>query len=53
MCENGSSGAIREIPVEAAGRTIMTLLDVSERQREHLLAGGTLNFVKSQLHGGG
>ena len=43
----------REIPVEAAGRTIMTLLDVSERQREHLLAGGTLNFVKSKLHAGG
>jgi aconitate hydratase len=40
----------REIPVEAAGRTVMTLLDVSERQREHLLAGGTLNFVKSALH---
>ncbi len=40
----------REIPVEAGGRTIMTLLDVSERQREHLLAGGTLNFVKSELH---
>jgi aconitate hydratase len=40
----------REIPVEVEGRTIMTLLDVSERQREHLLAGGTLNFVKSKLH---
>jgi aconitate hydratase len=40
----------REIPVEAGGRTIMTLLDVSEREREHLLAGGTLNFVKSKLH---
>ena len=40
----------REIPVEAAGRTMMTLLDVSERQREHLLAGGTLNFVKAKLH---
>jgi aconitate hydratase len=40
----------REIPVEAAGRTIWTLLDVTERQREHLLAGGTLNFVKSKLH---
>lgn len=40
----------REIPVEAGGRTIMTLLDVSEREREHLLAGGTLNFLKSKLH---
>ncbi len=43
----------REIPVEAGDRTIMTLLDVSERQRAHLLAGGTLNFVKNQLHAGG
>ncbi len=43
----------REIPVEAGGRTIMTLLDVSERQRKHLLAGGTLNFVKTTLHAGG
>jgi aconitate hydratase len=43
----------REIPVEAAGRTIVTLLDVSQRQREHVLAGGTLNFVKSRLRGGG
>jgi aconitate hydratase len=40
----------REIPVEAAGRTIVTVLDVSEREREHLLAGGTLNFVKNKLH---
>jgi aconitate hydratase len=39
-----------EIPVEAGGKTVITLLDVSERQREHLLAGGTLNFVKSKLH---
>ena len=40
----------REIPVEAAGKTIVTLLEVSEREREHLLAGGTLNFVKNKLH---
>ena len=40
----------REIPVEAAGKTIVTFLDVSKREREHLLAGGTLNFVKSKLH---
>ncbi len=38
-----------EIPVEVDGRTIMTLLDVSERQRKHLLTGGTLNFVKEEL----
>jgi len=42
----------REIPVEVGGRTIMTILDVSERQRQHLLAGGTLNFVKNELAGG-
>jgi aconitate hydratase len=39
----------REIPVEVEGKTIMTILDVSERQRRHLLAGGTLNFVKEEL----
>jgi aconitate hydratase len=39
----------REIPVEVEGKTIMTILDVSERQRRHLLAGGTLNFVKNEL----
>ncbi|OGW39237.1 MAG: aconitate hydratase [Nitrospirae bacterium GWD2_57_9] len=39
----------REIPVELAGQTIITLLDVSDRQRKHLLAGGTLNYVKEQL----
>ncbi len=38
-----------EIPVEAAGKTIIVLLDVSRREREHLLAGGTLNFVKNEL----
>jgi aconitate hydratase len=38
-----------EIPVEVDGQTIITVLDVSERQRKHLLAGGTLNFVKQEL----
>ena len=38
-----------EIPVEVDGRRVLTLLDVSERQRKHLLAGGTLNFVKKGL----
>ena len=42
----------RELPVEADGRTIMTVLDVSARQRKHLLAGGTLNFVKQELNKG-
>lgn len=41
------SGA-REIPVYINGREIMTLLDVSPRQRLELLAGGTLNHVKQQ-----
>ena len=39
----------REIPVEVNGRRITTVLEVSERQRKHLLAGGTLNYVKEQL----
>jgi len=39
-----------EIPVELDGRTIMTMLDVSDRQRKHLLAGGTLNFIRKELN---
>jgi aconitate hydratase len=39
------SGAT-EIPVFVNGREIKTVLDVSDRQRQELLAGGTLNFVK-------
>ena len=39
----------REIPVEADGRTILTVLEVSDLQRKHLLAGGTLNFVREQI----
>lgn len=39
----------REIPVIVDGETIITLLDVSARQRKHLLAGGTLNYVKEEL----
>ncbi len=35
-----------DIPVVVNGRTIVTRLEVSERQRQELLAGGTLNFVK-------
>ena len=38
-----------EIPVGIGARQIITLLEVSPRQREHLLAGGTLNFVKQSL----
>ncbi len=40
-----ASGATK-IPVEVGGRTFIALLDVSDRQREELLAGGTLNYVK-------
>ena len=39
----------REIPVDVDDRTIITVLDVSDRQRKHLLAGGTLNFVKEEI----
>ena len=35
-----------EIPVEVAGRTIMTRLAVSPRQRAMLLAGGALNLAR-------
>jgi aconitate hydratase len=41
----------REIPVEIDGQRIVTALEVSERQRRSLLAGGTLNLVKEQLRG--
>ena len=37
------------IPIETAGRTVIVVLDVSDRERKHLLAGGTLNFVKEEL----
>jgi len=40
-------GAV-EIPVVVNGRQVVTLLEVSDRQRQELLAGGTLNFVKQQ-----
>ncbi len=43
-----ASGAT-EIPVEIDGHRVLTLLEVSHRQRQHLLAGGTLNFVKRGL----
>jgi aconitate hydratase len=38
-----------EIPVEVDGIKILTSLDVSDRQRKFLLAGGALNFVKKEL----
>ena len=39
----------KEIPVDVDGRMIITLLEVSDRQRKHLLAGGALNFVREEL----
>jgi aconitate hydratase len=38
-----------EIPVEVNGDTVVTTLDVSDRQRKMLLAGGALNHVKESL----
>jgi aconitate hydratase len=38
-----------EIPVEVDGQKIITLLKASPRQRQYLLAGGALNFVKQQM----
>ena len=38
-----------EIPALIGGRRIITLLEVSTRERQHLLAGGTLNFVRHNL----
>jgi len=36
------------IPVETSGgRTFLTILEVSDRQRRELLAGGTLNYVRT------
>ena len=42
-------GGATEIPVEIDGTKVITQFEVSERQRQHLLAGGTLNFVKQTL----
>jgi len=44
LIENGAT----EIPLLLNGREILTLLDVSGRQRKELLAGGTLNYVKNK-----
>ena len=38
------------IPVRVDGKSIITFLDVSDRQRRYLLAGGALNFVKNELN---
>ncbi len=41
------AGGGREIPLEVNGRTITTLLDLSVRERQDILAGGTLNYVRN------
>ncbi len=38
-----------EIPVMVDGRTLMTVLEVSNKQRQSLVAGGTLNLVRQEL----
>jgi aconitate hydratase len=38
-----------EIPVEIDGLSVVTLLEVSDRQRRNLLAGGALNYVRQEL----
>jgi aconitate hydratase len=43
------AGGAREIPVEIDGRKVLTLLDITDRQRSYLLAGGTLNLVRKKL----
>ncbi|HBA86557.1 MAG TPA: aconitate hydratase [Geobacter sp.] len=45
------SGAT-EIPVKVDGQEIVTLLNATERERRELLAGGLLNYVKEESHGG-
>jgi aconitate hydratase len=42
------SGAT-EIPVEVNGHRIITELEVSERQRKNILAGGALNRAKKEM----
>ena len=38
-----------EIPVTIDGRDVATRLEVSQRQRQQLLAGGVLNFVRQAM----
>ncbi len=40
-----SSGA-EEIPIHVRGEVIISLLQISDRERKELLAGGTLNYVR-------
>ena len=38
-----------DIPVKVAGKELWTVLDVSDRQRQFILAGSALNYVKMKL----
>jgi aconitate hydratase len=38
-----------DIPVKVAGKELWTVLDVSDRQRQFILAGSALNYVKMRL----
>jgi aconitate hydratase len=49
LIESGS----QEIPVQVDDKEIIAILDVSEKQRNELLAGGTLNHVNSLVHNQG
>nr|WP_320016014.1 aconitate hydratase [uncultured Desulfobacter sp.] len=40
-----------EIPVRVGDQDIITLLEVSSRQRQSLLAGGMINLVRQELQG--
>jgi aconitate hydratase len=40
------AGGSREIPFTVSGKKMTALLDLTPRERQELLAGGTLNFVK-------
>jgi aconitate hydratase len=50
---NQIEGGARDISIRVDGKPMTVLLDVSDRQRRHLLAGGTLNFVRRELQGEG
>jgi aconitate hydratase len=41
----------KEIPVRLNGDEIMTVLEISDLERQELLAGGLLNHVKEESHG--
>ncbi len=40
-----------DIPIQIDGQTILTRIEVSDRQRRHLLAGGALNYVRKEIGG--